>query len=305
MKNVTTPNVVAEMQASFGEMRRLPGSNSMFVVGDEAARVYFRYSKVHGRGQAFFGLRKVDLLQLEGHNSFVALLTDDGSSPVFLPYPAFERVFQEISPASDGQYKVQLLQGHGTRELYVPKRGRFNVNAFTGLETIRQSIEAGRLRERLTLTHCQVQTLLGAIGTIKGYEVFVPASDVCSLDWSLTPRFPLREGVPAGYADILPILSEIDVLWVANGRNEIEGLFEVEHSTPIYSGLLRFNDVLLTNPKVSRFSIVSNDERRELFARQLARPTFRRSGLSEITSFLEYANVADWYARASKGADHG
>ena len=48
--------VLAEMEASFGEMRRLPGSNSMFVVGDEAARVYFRYSKLHGRGQAFFGL---------------------------------------------------------------------------------------------------------------------------------------------------------------------------------------------------------------------------------------------------------
>ena len=305
MANVATPNVIAEMQASFGEMHRLPGSNSMFVVGGEAARIYFRYSKVHSRGQAFFGLRKVDLFQLEGRNSFIALLTDDGSPAVFLPYADFEGVFQEISPAGDGQYKVQLLRGHGTRELYVPKRGRFNVNAYTGLETVRQSIEADRLRACLDLTHCQVQTLLGAIGAGKGYEVFVPASDICSLDWSLTPRFPLREGVPAGYADIQPILSEIDVLWVANGRNEIEGLFEVEHSTPIYSGLLRFNDVLLTNPRVSRFFVVSNDERRDLFARQLARPTFRRSGLSEITSFLEYANVADWYTRASKGVDHG
>src|SRR5438309_8064857 len=153
MANSTTPQVVAEMQASFGEMRRLPGSNSMFVVGNEAARVYFRYSKVHGRGQAFFGLRQVDLRQLEGHNSFIALLTNDGSAPVFLPYAAFEGVFHDMSPASDGQYKAQLLQDHGTRELYIPKRGRFNVNAYTGLETVRQSIEAVRLRGRLDLTH--------------------------------------------------------------------------------------------------------------------------------------------------------
>src|SRR5438552_1084759 len=171
MPNVTTPTVLAEMEASFGEMRRLPGSNSMFVVGDEAARVYFRYSKLHGRGQAFFGLRKVDLRQLEGHNSFIALLTDDGLPPVFLPYGAFEGVFQQTSPASDGQYKVQLLQGHGTRELYVPKHGRFNVNAYTGLETIKESVEVGRLRDRVDLSHCQVQTLLAAIGVIKGYEV--------------------------------------------------------------------------------------------------------------------------------------
>lgn len=277
----------------------------MFVLGDEAGRVYFRYSKVHKRDEAFFGLRKVDLLQLEGHNSFIAFLTDDGSEPIFLPYAVFEEVFHQISPASDGQYKIRLLRGHGTRELYVPRRGRFNVNAYTGLETIRQGIEAGRLRERRDLTHCQIQTMLGAIGVIKGYEVFVPANDARTLDWSLTPRYPLRDTIPAGFADIHPILSEIDVIWVASGGNEIEGLFEVEHSTPIYSGLLRFNDVLLTNPIVSRFFIASNDQRRDLFIRQLARPTFRRSGLSELTSFLEYANVADWFARASKGVDNG
>jgi len=304
MPNTITPSVVAELGESLGEMRRLPGSKSMFVVGDEAARVYFRYSKRHGRGQAFFGLRQVDLRQLEGHNSFIALLTDDAASPVFLPYIAFEAVFQQTAPASDGQYKVQLLEGHGTRELYVPKRGRFNVNAYTGIGTIRESIEADRLRQRVILNHCQVQTLLGAIGASKGYEVFVPAANTCTLDWTLAPRFALREGIPAGYDEIEPILREIDVLWVAKGRNEIEGLFEVEHSTPIYSGLLRFNDVLLTNPRVSRFFVVSNDDRRDLFARQLARPTFRRSGLSELTSFLEYANVSAWYARIGQGASN-
>lgn len=304
MANLVTPKIIEEVESSFGGMRRLPGSNSMYVVGDDAARIYFRYSKAHPRGAAFFGLRDVDLLQLEGHNSFIALITDDTLPHVFLPYTAFEAVFTGISTASDGQYKVQLLKGHGTRELYVPTRGRFNVNGYTGLETVRQSIDAGKLRERLDLSHCQVQTLLGAIGAIKGYEVFVPAADACTLDWSLAPRFPLRGGLPAGYGDILPILSGIDVLWVARGGNEIEGLFEVEHSTPVYSGLLRFNDVLLTNPKVSRFFIVSNDERRDLFVRQVTRPTFRRSGLADLTSFLEYANVADWYRRASNGVDH-
>jgi hypothetical protein len=305
MPNITTPRVLAEMQASFGAMRRLPGSNSLYVVGDEAARVYFRYSKVHGRGEAFFGLRAVDLRELEGRNSFIALLTNDQSSPVFLPYAAFEAVFREVNPASDGQYKVQLLDDEGTRELYVPKRGRFNVNAYTGLQTVAEAIEAGRLRPRVELTHCQVQTLLAAIGSVKGYEVFVPASDVCFLDWSLASRFPIRDGIPAGYEDIESILGEIDVLWVASGRNDIEGLFEVEHSTPVYSGLLRFNDVLLTNPRVSKFFVVSNDERRDLFVRQLSRPTFRRSGLTELTSFLEYANVAAWYQRATQGANHG
>ncbi|MGC9261878.1 MAG: hypothetical protein ACP5I8_17615, partial [Phycisphaerae bacterium] len=86
--------------------------------------------------------------------------------------------------------------------------------------------------------------------------------------------------------------------------NAIEGLFEVEHSTSIYSGLLRFNDVLLTDPNTVRFYIVSDEKRRDCFSRQAYRPTFRQSGLSERTSFLEYANVFDWHQRLLKGKNH-
>ena len=82
-------------------------------------------------------------------------------------------------------------------------------------------------------------------------------------------------------------------------REAIENLFEVEHSTTVYSGLLRFNDILLTDPKASRFSIVSNEVRRALFSRQLFRPTFKASGLADMTSFLEYSNVLDWHRRLS------
>jgi type II restriction enzyme len=107
----------------------------------------------------------------------------------------------------------------------------------------------------------------------------------------------LRETIPSGFQEVGHILCEIDVVWVAKGRNSIESLFEVEHSTSIYSGLLRFNDLLLTDPSLSHFSIVSDDSRRSVFARQLFRPTFQRSGLAELASFLEYANVFDWHSR--------
>jgi type II restriction enzyme len=140
---------------------------------------------------------------------------------------------------------------------------------------------------------------VASIGHFKGYDVFVPESDVGRLDWSLTQRFPLRQAIPAGFERVRAILAEIDVVWVASGKNTVEGLYEIEHSTPVYSGLLRFNDVLLTDPKVSRFSIVSNDTRRDLFSRQLFRPTFRKSGLAELCSFLEYANVLEWHRRCS------
>jgi hypothetical protein len=80
-------------------------------------------------------------------------------------------------------------------------------------------------------------------------------------------------------------------------------LFEVEHTTSIYSGLLRFNDVHLVAPDLHpRFSIVANDTRRSLYVRQVNRPTFQRSGLAEVCTFMEYENVLDWYSRIKKGA---
>jgi len=304
MANPKKSRILDELRQRFGDVRKLKGSESLFVIGDEAARVYFRYSKVHAGGRTFFGLREVDLRQLEGHNAFLCFLLNDGSPPVFVPYLDFEEVFANAQPARDGQYKVQLTNQANALELYVARQGRFNVEAYVGFETLERSLEAQRLREASSLSHFQVQTLLAGIGHAKGYEVFVPESDIGKLDWSLTKNFPLRRHLPEGFDQVRGILREIDVVWVANGRNKIEGLYEVEHSTPVYSGLLRFNDILLTDPRVSRFSIVSNDVRRDLFSRQLFRPTFKKSGLAELCSFLEYANVFAWHRRLLKGDSH-
>jgi hypothetical protein len=300
MGNIHKVDVIEELRQRFGELRKLPGSESLFALGDDAARVYIRYSKVHPHGRTFFGLRDVDLRQLEGHNSFLCFLLDDGSPPIFIPYADFEEIFREAETASDGQYKAQLHRQKQVLELYIARQGRFNVEGYVGFDAIVKSVDAKRLREARDLSHSQVQTLLAGIGHLKGYDVCVPAYDAGKFDWSLTTQFRLRDSVPAGFEHVSQILSEIDVIWVSAGRNEIEGLFEVEHTTSVYSGLLRFNDVLLTEPKVSRFSIVSNETRRAVFARQLYRPTFRKSGLAELTSFLEYANVFDWHERLSK-----
>ncbi len=303
MPNLHKIGILETLRNRFGELHKIRGSESLFTIGEDAARIYIRYSKVHSGGRAFFGLREVDLRQLEGHNGFLCFLLDDGSAPLFVPYGDFEEIFRNAETASDGQYKVQLLPRNNALELYIARRGRFNVEGYVGLEPIARSLNTALLSEARDLTHAQVQTLLAGIGHFKNYGVYVPERDAAGLDWKLTERFALRGSIPSGFEQVQGILSEIDVIWIARGGETIEGLFEVEHSTPVYSGLLRFNDILLTDPKVSRFSIVSNEVRRALFSRQLFRPTFRKSGLAELTSFLEYSNVLGWHMRVAKGND--
>ena len=302
MPNLHKLGILEELRNRFGVIHKIAGSESLFTVGNGAARIYVRYSKIHPGGRTFFGLRDVDLRQLEGHNAFLCFLLDDGSAPLFVPYSDFEEVFRNAQTASDGQYKVQLSSRDNGQELYVARQGRFNVEGYVGFGPIARSLDTELLRKANCLTHPQVQTLLAGIGNLKNYSVYVPERDAGGLDWSLTERFDLRRSVPSGFDHVQGILSEIDVIWTTRGGETIEGLFEVEHSTTVYSGLLRFNDVLLTDPKVSRFSIVSNESRRALFSRQLFRPTFRKSGLAELTSFLEYTNVLDWHKRVAEGS---
>ena len=296
MANPHKEQVLDALRQRFGGVRKIKGSRSLFVVGDEAARVYFRYSKVHAGGRTFFGLRETDLRQLDGHNSFICFLVDIDSIPIFIPYADFEPVFRGAQPAKDGQFKAQLST-KGTRELYVARQGRFNVEGYVGFEMLERSVDSQLFRNAGTLNHSQVQTLLAGIGNMKGFDVWIPANDVRKLDWSLTKQFPLRDEIPRGFEEVANVLRGIDVVWVKRGRSMIEGLYEVEHSTAVYSGLLRFNDILLLDPKVSQYTIVSNETRRDLFSRQLFRPTFRRSGLSELCSFLEYGNVINWHKR--------
>ena len=137
---------------------------------------------------------------------------------------------------------------------------------------------------------------------LKGYGVYVPPNNVELLDWGMVRPFQPISALPGYVKERTRFASEIDVIWVDHKHDVIAAAFEVEHSTSVYSGLLRFNDVLLTCQGVSRFFVVSNESRRDLFARQLQRPTFQRSGLSELASFLDYSNVFDWHRRLSDAA---
>jgi hypothetical protein len=293
--------LLSQLESRFGELRRLPASNSLFVIGHDSARIYLRYSRVHERGAAFFGLRQVDLAQLDGHNSFICFFTNDVSPPLFVPYADFEHVIRRSPLAADGQYKVQVILRDNIRELYISRVGRFNLDGYAGLDELESRI-ALRADVAPPLSHCQVQTLLGAIGKAKGYGVYVPPNNVQAMDWSLTNPFHFVERLPSHLEMNCSFSAEVDVIWIEQAGEGISALFEVEHSTPIYSGLLRFNDVLLSSTAAPRFFIVSNEGRRDLFSKQIQRPTFQRSGLSEITSFLDYPNVFSWYRRLCQDA---
>ena len=286
-----------------GPARKLPRSHSLFDVADGQVRLYVRYSRIHSRRRAFFGLRAEDIRELEGRRSVVCFLWDGQQEPLMLPFCEYEEVFREAGAAPDGQYKVQVFLGEDGAELYIPRAGRFNAEQYFGYTRLEEAIAAGGQPAPPELSHSQVQTLLGSIGASKGYSVWIPANDRGRLDWSLTRKFPCQGSLPEAFLGILNVLSEVDVIWIPPGSSQLRALFEVEHSTPIYSGLLRLNDVHLAAPDLgSKLTVVANMERRSLFVRQLNRPTFRASGLNDSCSFLDYDDVYRWHVRTALSA---
>jgi hypothetical protein len=270
-------------------------------VGDRGVRIYIRYSKLHKGNKTFYGLRARDLRELEGRESFICFLWDGQGEPLLIPYSEYEEVFQTTAPAPDGQYKSQIFLRPDGTELYVASAGRFNVEGHLGWNSLMAAAGPTGPETGPLLAHAQVQTLLGAIGSWKGYDVWIPMTDRGSLDWSLVPRFECRTDVSLAYGEVTNVIREVDVIWVARGSTDFRALFEVEHSTPIYSGLLRFNDIHLAVRQLkATFNIVANDLRRATFVRQLQRPTFRASGLSDLCRFLNYADVAGWYRRLAE-----
>jgi hypothetical protein len=297
MPNLTKAAFLKKLSEQFGSLRKLENTQSLYEIGEGAARVYIRYSKVHSRNQTFYGLRQEDLHKLEGFPSALCFLWDNQTEPLLIPFTEYEDIFQSMSPANDGQYKVQVYLGDGT-ELYIAGAGRFNVESYFGWDKLETLVDSTRLHPALEFSHPQIQTFLGAIGIAKGYDVWIPQNDRAKLEWSSTERFDCRDVLPYEFGSVRDILQEVDVIWIERGSSRLRALFEVEHSTPIYSGLLRFNDIHLVAPSLRpRFSIVANEFRRVLFVRQINRPTFQVSGLSELCTFFEYANVIGWHSR--------
>ncbi len=269
MANPFKAAILEQIRSKYGKPRQLPNSLSLFEIGDGLARIYIRFSKVHDRNRTFFGLRREDLKQLEGFNSTICFLWDTQTEPVFIPFIDFEEIFNSLTPASDGQYKVQIYPDEET-ELYIANAGRFNIEGFYGWRILDNMIDKNKIVVMPDLSHSQIQTLIGSIGTIKGNEIWIPFNDRNRLDWSLTEEYVCRSDLPVRYEKVANIIREVDVVWIQRGSSELSAIFEVEHSTPIYSGLLRFNDLFLVEPNLNlKFNIVSNDTRRSIFLRQI------------------------------------
>lgn len=144
----------------------------------------------------------------------------------------------------------------------------------------------------------RIQAMLARIGIEMGFRVWVPRSDKQRiLELVAEPlHSEFLEILPLNYDDTtLKTVEQIDVIWLKN--RSMARAFEVEHTTAIYSGLLRMADLLALQPNMNiRLHIVAPAEKQEKVLREIRRPVFSlldRGPLYDSCSYLSYKAVEE------------
>jgi hypothetical protein len=130
-----------------------------------------------------------------------------------------------------------------------------------------------------------------------GLKIWIPRNDKAAVikEWKGEHNSCI-EVLPLNYDEVtLKTIEQIDILWL-KGRSIVRA-FEVEHTTSIYSGILRMADLLALQPNMDiKLHLVAPSSRREKVFQELRRPVFsllEKGPLSESCTYLSYDAVEE------------
>lgn len=143
----------------------------------------------------------------------------------------------------------------------------------------------------------KIQGLLAKIGEQMGFDIWIPNPDRVRVSKVWQPQNPsvLLTTLPLSYDKATQsTIGLIDVIWIKNKRS-IARAFEVEHTTSIYSGILRMADLVALQPDIKiKMHIVAPADRQEKFSTEIRRPVFSymtNGRLSDMCTFISYDDV--------------
>ncbi|HXG32923.1 MAG TPA: hypothetical protein VNJ11_06135 [Bryobacteraceae bacterium] len=188
--------------------------------------------------------------------------------------------------------KVYPLEQHERRKLasvHAPERQAVPTAPPETFQTEARAAEPDDVRDSV-----RIQALLSKIGAEMGMQIWIPRAD--------RPRvLPLWEGDHSKLLDKLPfnygnriqgIIENIDVLWIRGYA--IQRAFEIEHTTSVYSGILRMADLLALQLNIDiRLHVVAPGSRRSKVLDELRRPAFQSLGIRNKCTYLSYESIQE------------
>jgi hypothetical protein len=153
-------------------------------------------------------------------------------------YPLSPRDLQQLA-------RSQMVRGADRSVLVeVPEREPAEVPE---QQAVQEGADQDTYRQSL-----KVQAVLARIGAEMGFRIWVPRNDRQSVLQQVpaATHEAFLSQLPLNYDDVtLKTIEQIDVIWLRN--RSMARAFEVEHTTAIYSGLLRMADLLALQPNMN------------------------------------------------------
>lgn len=149
-----------------------------------------------------------------------------------------------------------------------------------------------------------IQAKICYIGEQLGFKIWIPKNDRNGVLRNWTPNEgTLLEELHVNFSGpALKTVKNIDVLWIETGFvHNIVRAFEVEHTTSIFSGILRMADLMTLYPNLSlKTYIVAAEERKEKVMKQLTRPAIMslimnmaKRNVNDVCEYLSYESVSE------------
>lgn len=143
-------------------------------------------------------------------------------------------------------------------------------------------------------THTEVQAWIRDLGRALGYRVWIAANDRGRQHDGIRLDDGCLEHLPPSLTNSqgAESIRLIDVLWLERDADRVAAAFEVEHSTTIYSGIVRMLDLALWGElhTAAGLFLVAPDSREGDVRAQLQRPAFSRIADLDVR-YLPYGEL--------------
>ena len=223
-------------------------------------------------------------------------------SPVEVPPGDGEIIVEEIKKALENPVETDFDEQKYWRR---PKKTYESKGVTVTVPEKEEELPPTRVEKA---THEEIQYLLLKFGSEMGLDVWVARNDLSKkFEGTVFKEFArLRRELPRQFDEATnKTIENIDVLWLQG--DAIIAAFEIEHTTSIYSGLLRMSDLISMQPNIKiNLYIVAPDERRDKVIEEINRPTFAKlkSPLNKICKFIPYSKLKERYEKARVFVKH-
>jgi len=192
----------------------------------------------------------------------------------------------------DDLYSILMLLRRQQPVYEIPQHDLFGQTVSEALEpeiAVPHEDLEGALPDEAISDHVRMQWKLLNLGMKAGSRVWIPTGDQSRIR-NLYNFDQFETDFAAGLDTQVRYVENIDVVWKEEFR--IDAAFEIENTTAIYSGLLRFSDLTLVAPNtIYPLFIVAPRDKRGRLIEQLKRPTFRKFHLDQKVRYLSYEAV--------------